>query len=236
MNLGENIYRLRTERNLSQGALAEALEVSRQSVRKWENNSATPELDKLMKMSALFGVTLDELVSGKESESGSPQKETPQKEVAAIPLISVRKITGVLLLICGILCFWVPTFLGSFLVGFLFGVPLAVIGSILAFSECDWLFRICWLLCGLFIPMLSLFGYNFVRFDISSRFTLISLGILALLIIWTVLKARRNQLSKGSKCIIAVSTILFVLSVAMFNFLFAAPPLERASALFRDFL
>ena len=36
MNLGENIYRLRTEKNMSQGDLADALEVSRQSVSKWE--------------------------------------------------------------------------------------------------------------------------------------------------------------------------------------------------------
>ena len=50
MNLGERIYRLRTERNMSQGDLAEALEVSRQSVSKWENNSAVPELDKLVRM------------------------------------------------------------------------------------------------------------------------------------------------------------------------------------------
>ena len=64
MNLGENIYRLRTEKNMSQGDLADALEVSRQSVSKWENNSAVPELDKLKKMSQLFDVTLDELVNG----------------------------------------------------------------------------------------------------------------------------------------------------------------------------
>lgn len=50
MNLGENIYRLRTERNMSQGDFADAMEVSRQSVSKWENNSAVPELEKLVKM------------------------------------------------------------------------------------------------------------------------------------------------------------------------------------------
>ena len=54
MNLGESIYRLRTERNLSQGDLADALEVSRQSVSKWENNSAVPELEKLIKMAQVF--------------------------------------------------------------------------------------------------------------------------------------------------------------------------------------
>ena len=65
MNLGENIYLYRTKKGLSQGVLAAELDVSRQSVSKWENNSATPELDKLIKMSKLFDVTLDELVYGK---------------------------------------------------------------------------------------------------------------------------------------------------------------------------
>ena len=61
MSLGETIYRLRTEKSLSQGDLAEMLDVSRQSISKWENNSAVPDLDKLLKLSELFELTLDEL-------------------------------------------------------------------------------------------------------------------------------------------------------------------------------
>lgn len=72
MSLGENIYRLRTKKNMSQGDLADAMEISRQSVSKWENNSATPDLEKLIKMSELFEVTLDELVG-----RPAPSKETP---------------------------------------------------------------------------------------------------------------------------------------------------------------
>ena len=71
MNLGENIYRLRTGLNMSQGDLADALEVSRQSVSKWENNSAVPELDKLVKMAHIFGITLDEMVTEAEAPSSS---------------------------------------------------------------------------------------------------------------------------------------------------------------------
>lgn len=44
MNLGERIYKLRSVKNLSQGDLAEILDVSRQSISKWENNNAVPEL------------------------------------------------------------------------------------------------------------------------------------------------------------------------------------------------
>lgn len=66
MSLGERIYRLRTEKNLSQGDLAERLEVSRQSVSKWENNSAVPDLEKIIKLGEIFGVSLDELVKGEK--------------------------------------------------------------------------------------------------------------------------------------------------------------------------
>ena len=48
MTLGERIYKLRTEKDMSQGYLADALEVSRQSISKWETNGSVPELDKLI--------------------------------------------------------------------------------------------------------------------------------------------------------------------------------------------
>ena len=65
MSLGERIYKLRTEKNLSQGDLAERLEVSRQSVSKWENNNAVPDLEKIIALSEIFEISLDELVKGK---------------------------------------------------------------------------------------------------------------------------------------------------------------------------
>lgn len=85
MNLGENIYRLRTAKNMSQGDLANALEVSRRSVSKWENNSAVPELEKLVKMAELFEISLDSLVTG--------QTETKKASFTSQPL-TVRAILG----------------------------------------------------------------------------------------------------------------------------------------------
>ena len=64
MTLGQNIARLRTQKNLSQGDLADALEVSRQSVSKWETDASIPELDKLLRLAELFGVTTDYLLTG----------------------------------------------------------------------------------------------------------------------------------------------------------------------------
>lgn len=62
MMLGEKIALLRGQNKMSQGDLAEKLEVSRQSVSKWETGASVPELDKLIMMSKLFNITLDELV------------------------------------------------------------------------------------------------------------------------------------------------------------------------------
>lgn len=75
MELGERITVLRRQRGMSQGDLAEALGVSRQSVSKWETAVSVPELDKLVKLAGVFGVTLDELAVGEgEAEAAGPEK------------------------------------------------------------------------------------------------------------------------------------------------------------------
>ena len=76
MTLGQRIqeYRLRLE--LSQEALGERLGVSRQAVSKWEADAAVPDTDKLIALSKLFGLTLNELlqVEGPEGTSTSGQE------------------------------------------------------------------------------------------------------------------------------------------------------------------
>ena len=69
MSLGKRIYQYRKAKGMSQDALAELLDVSRQSVSKWENDTVQPELSKLTAMCDLFGVTLDELTRGKQPQS-----------------------------------------------------------------------------------------------------------------------------------------------------------------------
>lgn len=62
MILADKILDLRTGLGLSQGELAEKLEVSRQSVSKWETGQSVPDLDKIIKLADLFGVSVDDLV------------------------------------------------------------------------------------------------------------------------------------------------------------------------------
>lgn len=129
MNLGENIYRLRCANNMSQGDLADALDVSRQSVSKWENDSAVPELEKLINMAQIFGVTLDELVSSDTPEAPqSPPSPPPQ----AAPLqessrrFTTAQILGIVLLVFGGLCFLVFTVVGIFVGGIWLGITIAL--------------------------------------------------------------------------------------------------------------
>ncbi len=66
MNLAEKIYMLRTQANLSQAALAEKLNVSRQTVSKWELDASYPEIDKVVALSDLFHVSTDYLLKNAE--------------------------------------------------------------------------------------------------------------------------------------------------------------------------
>lgn len=62
MNFSENLRRLRKAKDIKQEALAEAMNVSRQTVSKWENGTAMPDFKKLNALAEYFGVTMDELL------------------------------------------------------------------------------------------------------------------------------------------------------------------------------
>ena len=132
MPLNETIYRLRTEKGMSQGDLADALEVSRQSVSKWETGGATPDLDKLVKLSALFGVTLDELVKGEVPTAEPPSQSEPQVIYVERqePPLPRRKIVGFALFGLAILTVLLCTVLGGMLAGVLFSFPFWACGAV----------------------------------------------------------------------------------------------------------
>ena len=65
---------------MSQEELANRLNVSRQTVSKWEVGESTPDMEKLVAISDLFGVSLDELVKGEEPESAGKSKQVVKSE------------------------------------------------------------------------------------------------------------------------------------------------------------
>ena len=68
MEFNNKLYDLRKKKGLSQEELANRLNVSRQTVSKWEVGDSTPDMEKLIAMSDLFGISLDELVLDKAPE------------------------------------------------------------------------------------------------------------------------------------------------------------------------
>lgn len=65
MDFGNRLYELRKRQGLSQEELANRLDVTRQTVSKWEVGDSAPDMEKLIALSELFGISLDELVLGK---------------------------------------------------------------------------------------------------------------------------------------------------------------------------
>ena len=62
MTIGQKIAILRTALQLSQEQLAEKVDVSRQSVSKWESDQSVPEVSKILQLSQLFNITTDDLL------------------------------------------------------------------------------------------------------------------------------------------------------------------------------
>lgn len=88
MTLGQQIQALRKAAGLSQEELGEKLGVARQSVSKWESDATVPELEKLIAMSKLFGVSMGSLL-GLE-ESGGAEGELTERELRALEEIARR--------------------------------------------------------------------------------------------------------------------------------------------------
>ena len=85
MKLCEKLYELRRAAGLSQEELAERLNVSRQAVSKWENGAAQPELSKLVELSRLYGVSVDELLILEEAEKGDAKAASSVDDSAPAP-------------------------------------------------------------------------------------------------------------------------------------------------------
>lgn len=82
MTFGERLMSLRRARGLSQEALGDMLDVTRQTVSKWERGDSTPELEKLVELSRIFGVSLDELAGIERTERpGDAAQAQPEQSV-----------------------------------------------------------------------------------------------------------------------------------------------------------
>ena len=81
MDLGEKLYELRKEKNLSQENVAEQLNVTRQTISKWETNQSTPDFDKIVPLCELYGITPNELLTGEKPEEKNNNLEDEENNI-----------------------------------------------------------------------------------------------------------------------------------------------------------
>ena len=217
MTLGENIVRLRTEKNWSQGDLADALDISRQSVSKWETDASVPELEKLLKLSELFGVTLDELVRGEDAPQSEPAAAEAQNALSSFVPQAVpardksRSIIGTVLLCTGAVIVPCLLLLGSIFSGLLIGAPFFICGVICLTAKsrvglwCGWAVYACADLYLRFATGLSWTTIFMTRLwtpEMNSARLAIAwaqFAAMVLMTVWTVCSYRALRLSATKK-------------------------------------
>ena len=191
MNLSKNIFFHRTRCHLSQGDLANELEVSRQSISKWENNSAVPELDKLIKMSALFGITLDELVFG-DPENPPAQKDPEPQAITGLPEhLPIKIIIGLILFVFGLLGFLLSVFWGDHLrggeeVGEIISIGVVLIGLALIATHN---FRILGL-CSVVSFLYSIFTFGILKYSSLQNHLFVAM-VNCVILIWFIVLGRK---------------------------------------------
>lgn len=157
MNIGERIYNLRTEADMSQSDLAEKLNVSRQSVSKWENNNSTPDIEKLVLIANVFGITVDELVKDDASsanltdnenkaEATHPEEAINQPITAASAKPQKNIKAAKILLGLGIAIVFGFFIFGLGLTGLIFAIPFLTCSLICYLAKKDVGFACAWVL------------------------------------------------------------------------------------------
>ena len=89
MNIGEKILQLRKKEGMSQEELAEKLNVTRQTISKWETNQSAPDFEKIIPLCEVFNIKADELLRGEIEEKDQTDDKIIRKKTALKVSISV---------------------------------------------------------------------------------------------------------------------------------------------------
>lgn len=87
MTIGEKIADLRKSSNLTQEQLAQKLNITPQSVSKWENNVTCPDVSLLLPLANIFDVTVDEMLGKSIPEEFIPAEKLTKKQLSKLELI-----------------------------------------------------------------------------------------------------------------------------------------------------
>ena len=98
MSLGERLYELRKEKHLSQEQVAEQLNVTRQTISKWETDESKPDFDKIVPICNLYEISTEQLLTGNIKEETIIEKRNEENQ-------ELKK-KRALFIVSGILCFF----------------------------------------------------------------------------------------------------------------------------------
>ncbi len=225
MTLSEKIYELRTHHNLSQGDLANELNVSRQSISKWENGNSTPDLEKIVKLAEIFNVSLDELIKNEEKEETIIN--THEQLSATKPNTREKKI-GKGLLIAGVISIFVFLLLGLGITGFFVAIPLFACSIIYYKAKANHFLYCLWAiipLADLYIRFATGISWSVIKqtldWEYSWNYGRLAIGwvqfiVILFLIIFSIVKLSKNdvEISKKFKRNFIAAVIGFVFLLA----------------------
>lgn len=164
--------------------------MSRQSVSKWETDSSVPDLDKLVKICELFGVSMDALVRGTElwSDQSQPviviQQEKSRRDV--------RTMIGLILTVFGLLCFTVVFFLRGWGLddAMVYSVPFWLWGGLVLRCKKHPVLACLWGTWGMYAGVLAFFlvvyRLSMPQVNIFIPPNLLLLGVLSFATAWII--------------------------------------------------
>lgn len=101
MLIGEQLKKIREEHLLSQENLAEILDVSRHTISNWENTKSYPDIERVMRMSEIYHLSLDELLKGDtkmvQSWLDATDSKRTVKQLVVLLLINLLALIGLLI-------------------------------------------------------------------------------------------------------------------------------------------
>lgn len=109
MELGNKIKYYRGEKELSQEELAERVYVSRQTISNWENNKSYPDINSIVLLSEIFGISIDNLIKGDVEQM---KKEINSEEIKKLNLYATMM--AILMLVATILLMPMLQFIGLY--------------------------------------------------------------------------------------------------------------------------
>ncbi len=130
-NIGEKITKLRKETMMSQESLAEKIGVSRQAISKWERDETLPDIQNLIALSNVFGVSVDDIINNSNVNNNEERKQFTRMDLKKKSEILI--IIAVMMYIGSVFAFLILPFEEQMNI-FVFGIIIAIATGVIIYA------------------------------------------------------------------------------------------------------